>query len=75
MNDAMRSALCLQDTEYYPFNHGSQAYVPFFLSTAGYGILFNMPGYGVLSVQDAARYDATRQWHHDWKAACIPRRS
>lgn len=40
----------IEASEYYPYNHGSQALVPFYLSTAGYAVLFNSPSYGVLYV-------------------------
>lgn len=40
----------IESTEYYPYNHGSQALVGWYMSSAGYGFLWNLPGYGYYSV-------------------------
>jgi alpha-D-xyloside xylohydrolase len=48
----------VEHTEYYPFNHGSQIFLPVYSSTLGYSVLFNSPSYGYLNVS-AAPYSSS----------------
>ena len=43
-----------QDTEYYPYNQGRQAFFPLYFSSAGYGALFSLPSYGWLNLDHGA---------------------
>ena len=40
----------IEHTEYYPNSHGSNVLIPWYMTTAGYGMLFNLPSYGWFSV-------------------------
>lgn len=46
------------DTEYYAFNQGRQAFFPWYLSSAGYGMMLAQPGYGWLRVDVAPYFSA-----------------
>lgn len=50
------------DTEYYGYNHGSQAFLPLFFSSAGYGVMVAQQGYGHLTLSrapDVTAFNAT----------------
>jgi alpha-D-xyloside xylohydrolase len=40
----------VEASEYYPYNHGSQALIGWLLSSKGYAILWNSPAYGYFNV-------------------------
>jgi len=63
----------IESSEYYPYNHGSQALVGWYMSTAGYGFLWNLPGYGYYSVaNDVSTFFANATNNLDFFITTIP---
>ncbi len=44
----------IEASEYYPYNHGSQALVGWWMSSVGYGVLNNLPSYGFYSISTSS---------------------
>ena len=42
----------IEAAEYYPYNHGSQALIPLYFSSIGYGFLWDLPTYGYMSLSN-----------------------
>ncbi len=42
----------IEETEWYPENEGRDSLVPLFFSTFGYGLLWNAPSYGTISIDE-----------------------